>query len=279
MSNPFADRMSKLSNSELLEILERRSDYEEIAVEAAKKELSDRDLSEVEMKSATNELSADQAKQARKGKLPKRFEEKLNDFLKKMQDSINPLTPKSTRTIIKLLAVGLAIPLFLSISSNFYLFQLFLKFYGFSWYPLGILLLSGVQVVGIWGLWHIKKYGWFITCMSLTSAVTGYLFGIFSQVSYLFQKNIKMNNSIGDNGNSDDGLIINFEEQDYGISGLIDTTPLWQWVFAAIALGAVLIFLNSSRIRNNFLIHRRTQQWAMGVGMLMTVIINLVIRF
>jgi len=100
--NPFTIRYKKLTNSELLEIIDHASEYQEKAVDAARLELDYRNLSEDELVLAQKEL---QEIKFEKDKFDKRIEEiesKTKKIGWKLIDTLHPVkseTPSASRYI------------------------------------------------------------------------------------------------------------------------------------------------------------------------------------
>ncbi|MBI3234141.1 MAG: hypothetical protein HYZ42_08880, partial [Bacteroidetes bacterium] len=100
--NPFAIRYKKLTNAELLEILEHASDYQEKAVDAAKLELTYRNLSEHEMVLAQNQLQEIKYEKEKFDKTIEEIESKTKKIGWKLLDTLHPAkseAPSASRYI------------------------------------------------------------------------------------------------------------------------------------------------------------------------------------
>ena len=103
-SNEFTDYYKTISNAELLNILENPGDYQDSAIEAAKKELSDRQLSK--MQEANEAVNHEKIKADKKKENVKAFEGKVKSSGDALFDTLNPIqagapsTEKSIRLIV-----------------------------------------------------------------------------------------------------------------------------------------------------------------------------------
>ncbi len=105
--NKFSERYKTISNSDLLRVIENKSDYQSEAVEAAKTEINQRNLSDNEMTEAKNELEIELQERIIKNEKRANAEQKVKTFGILFFDLINPIQ-KSAPTpekLIKLIAI------------------------------------------------------------------------------------------------------------------------------------------------------------------------------
>lgn len=101
-SNDFGKYYKTISNTELLSILENPGDYQAPAVEAAKKEFSDRQLSDKEIKEAKEPLVVRQQEKEKQVEKMKAIEEKVKSTGYKIIETLNPIQtgiPSAEKTI------------------------------------------------------------------------------------------------------------------------------------------------------------------------------------
>jgi hypothetical protein len=117
----FSEKFKTYSNTDLLRVIENPNDYQFQAVETAKTIFSDRQLSEMEIKIAKDELETERQEKSKKEQQKLAVENKIKDVGKSIFDHINPIqkeipTSEKTIRIISILFGGL------------FLFQLYKEF-------------------------------------------------------------------------------------------------------------------------------------------------------
>lgn len=194
----FNERFKRYSNTELLRVIDNPDSYQSKAIKVAKELLSDRQLTEEEIKSAKEELEMERQKKSDE-KLKKRaVENKFRNVAKSMFDNLNPIQkekPTSEKTIktISLLFGGL------------FLFQLYKEFgtiistladnpaewdVSVALFFLPLIVLS----IAIILFYKRKKSGWLLLTLFLTYSA------IFEIGFFIVMFNIYSSSSIGFNG-------------------------------------------------------------------------------
>jgi hypothetical protein len=117
----FSEKFKTYSNVDLLRVIENPDDYQPQAVETAKNVFADRQLSEMEIETAKDELEVEKQGKLIKEQQKRAVEDKVKNIGKSVFDHINPMqkeTPTSEKTIriISILLGGL------------FLFQLYKEF-------------------------------------------------------------------------------------------------------------------------------------------------------
>jgi len=98
----FDEKFKTYSNTDLLRVIENPNDYQFQAVETAKTIFSDRQLSEMEIKIARDELEIERQDKSKKEQQKIAVENKVINVGKTIFDHINPIqkeTPTSEKTI------------------------------------------------------------------------------------------------------------------------------------------------------------------------------------
>ena len=98
----FDEKFKTYSNTDLLRVIENPNDYQSQAVETAKTIFSDRQLSEMEIKIARDELEFERQEKLSKEQQKRAVENKVKNVGKSIFDHINPIqkeTPTSEKTI------------------------------------------------------------------------------------------------------------------------------------------------------------------------------------
>ena len=101
-ANDFGKYYKTISNTELLSILENPGDYQASAIETAKKEFSDRQLSDTEIEEAKKPLDAKQLQKEKQAEIIKTIEEKIKSTGNTLIETLNPIQtgiPSAEKTI------------------------------------------------------------------------------------------------------------------------------------------------------------------------------------
>ena len=78
----FSEKYKTYSNADLLRVIENHDDYQSQAVETAKNTLTDRQLSEMEIKIAKDELEIEKQEKLRKERTKRAVEDKVKNIVK-----------------------------------------------------------------------------------------------------------------------------------------------------------------------------------------------------
>jgi len=165
ISNNFSEYYKTVSNAELLSILDKPAGYQEAAIEAAKKEFLDRNLSAQEIKEARQVLFERHAQKLKQREKVKEVEDKIKRTGQTLFDRLNPfhqgisLTEKSIRMIVFSFSV-LFLYLFIK---EFKITLLYIKYFtesplDSSFYLLPYLLLPIATFI----FWKRKRIGWIL---------------------------------------------------------------------------------------------------------------------
>jgi hypothetical protein len=172
----FSEKYKTLSNTELFKIIERKNDYQVLAVEAAQNEINNRELSPADLQNSKSEIENEQKEKDLVLKRKKEQEDKLIQIGTTFFDTINPLqkgiqTPEKLIRLITIIFSGLTIIQFFrefgminfmfTNSSVEWDFSMVLYFM-----PLIILPLTTIL------FWQRKKIGWIILSLFLTYSAT-----------------------------------------------------------------------------------------------------------
>ena len=175
----FTETYKTLTNTELFKIIERKKDYQVLAVEAAQNEINKRNLSAVDIQNSKNEIENEEKKKDIILKNKKDKEEKLNQLGSTFFDTISPLqkgiqTPEKLVRLITIIFTGLSIiQFFLEFGMISFMFTSNSAEWDFSmilyFMPLIIIPLTTIL------FWKRKKIGWifltlFLTCSATSSA-------------------------------------------------------------------------------------------------------------
>nr|WP_294905340.1 hypothetical protein [uncultured Lacibacter sp.] len=183
--NNFAAYYKTISNAELLSILDKPDNYQPIAIEAAKQELVNRELSETEIAEAREELNAVLLQEAEQKEKRKAFEEKLTNTGNELIDTISPVQPgaPSAERMLRFLVIVFGImALYWSYKKweeVWYFSDVFLEYDESIMYFLPLL----VFIAGTILLWKRKSIGW--------SLVVIYMFVSVATIVFMFAKFFK----------------------------------------------------------------------------------------
>ena len=108
----FSEKFKTYSNADLLRVIENHDDYQPQAVETAKNIFADRQLSEMEIKIAKDELEVERQEKLSKEQQKRAVEDRVKNIGKSVFDNINPIqkempTSEKTIRVISILFCGL----------------------------------------------------------------------------------------------------------------------------------------------------------------------------
>jgi len=187
MKNNYEKQFAQLPDARIAEIIVRAEDYDPLAIEVAKAELSNRGFTDAEqyelLHSASNEKEEKLLKEQRKEQDREAALEKAVNFDK----YIKPDDPAFNKKIIK----GIAILLFLNALNSFYNlivdfcfgpysrnFTEYIQFGLPSFLEIVFIVFAGIK------LWKTKKIGWIITNVLLMFSGIMKLFNIYTEWLY-----------------------------------------------------------------------------------------------
>ena len=186
-SNDFSKYYKTISNTELLNILENQSDYQPSAVEAAKKEFLERQLSDAEIKEAKEPLIAKQIEKEKQKEKVKAIEDKVRETGHTILETLNPIQPDipSTEKIIRLIVI---------IFGGIFLYQFIKDFrthlayikdiprfpFESILYLLPLILLP----VATFTFWKRMTIGWTLLIAFLTYSVSNALVALFYSLTW-----------------------------------------------------------------------------------------------
>jgi hypothetical protein len=172
--NNFKEYYKSISNTELLSILENPHQYQSLAVEAAKKEFSNRQLSDTEISEAKKPLIEKQLHTEKQKDKINAIEHKAKKILCTLLDTFNPIQSgiQSTEKIIRFIVI---------VFGGFSLYQIIndFKFHlaslmDFPRYPIEIILYFFPIVilpVATVTFWKRKSTGWVLLTIFMTFSV------------------------------------------------------------------------------------------------------------
>lgn len=187
-SDDFTEYYKTISNTELLIILDNPDGYQPLAIEAAKKEFSNRQLTDLDIKEAKEPIIAKQIQKEKQQETVKAIENKIITAGNTLFDTINPIQSgiASTEKIIRLIVLffgGTFLYLFLK---NFQLHFIYIK--DFSRFPIDsilyfipLLLLSSASLL----FWKRKTSGWILLSIFLTFSIVT---AVWAFINYFFWK-------------------------------------------------------------------------------------------
>jgi hypothetical protein len=174
--NNFSNYYKTLSDTELLDILEHQGNYQPLAIEAAKKEFENRQLSEEEISKAREPLIQIQLEKEQRNKKVKTIETKVKSAGNTLIDTLNPIQTGAPTTdkLIRLISI---------VFFAFFLFKLITGFNMFSamakdiarfdrssfLYFLPFLILPIASIT----FWTRKTFGWMLLSFYLIYSAIG----------------------------------------------------------------------------------------------------------
>jgi len=164
--NEFEERYVSFSTHKLLKIVENAKQYQVIAVEAAKAELSTREISEEDIRSFKNEMLTQKNKAIDRQRQINEIEFKAKDVGNELLQSLNPVRsePQTIDERIKLIAIVCGLVAVYQLYQGFDLLRFMFVDSGASW---GIdlffyILPTIVLPLGVFFFWRRNKAGWIL---------------------------------------------------------------------------------------------------------------------
>ncbi len=177
--------MSKLSNEDLLRVLEEKADYQPAAVLAAENELGKRNLSETEIKEIKDKKKTENEINKKVYINTKEAKKTINNISAEITDTLNPLSIETFRRKLTAVSIFIVICGAYILINDYDVFKN-IGFNGISYLSieplttLTLLLISGIQI------WREKKSGWIILTGLLTCYSIVYLsFQVFAIVMWI----------------------------------------------------------------------------------------------
>jgi hypothetical protein len=171
MHQPLAETYKSFSNLELLQIIDNPEDYQPFALEAAKKELENRNLAEEVMAGEVARLEQGKMLQLKQQEQRKVRKQKVHNITQTVSDIFDPLqtnlpTHRKTIISISILIGGLAI---YNLFRDYRMIGMTLDFNVVTWATMAALYTLPV-IASILFL-KVKKWGWILMCVYLTYQV------------------------------------------------------------------------------------------------------------
>lgn len=170
-SNDFSEYYKSISNTELLSILDNPQDYQPLAVEAAKAEFSNRQLSATAIQEARQPLIVQQIQKEKEREKIKAVETKIKAAGHSFFDTINPIQtgiPSTEKTLRFIVIVFGSIFLYQFIG-EFGANMVYIKeIPRFPFASISILFPKVLLLVATIAFWKRKKVGWTLLMVFIT---------------------------------------------------------------------------------------------------------------
>ncbi len=241
-SSDFGEYYKTISNTELLSILENTADYLPIAIEAAKNEFANRQLSETEINDAKHPLLKKQLQKEKQQEKINQIEAKVKSAGTIIIDTLNPIQSgiPTTEKIIRYIILVYGGIFLYQLISNFgmikasigdliqFPFESALFLFPFIIFPIAILT-----------FWKRKKIGWILFTVFLTSSIVGVLWVLF--------------------------LTINWKPSSNGFDGLFPRPSLLNFIIQLVFLGGTQFVICKQTIREIFSISEEKLLMTIGI--------------
>ena len=187
----FAERYKTISNAELLDILQRPTGYQLIAIQAAKDEFAARQLSEQDIVDAKQALHDKQLQKGKQDENLQRIKAKLNDAGDLLYDNLKPdqESAPTSKKIIIFLSIGFSLltiyefkifyPIIKDLMSGYDHFG-----FGYTLFLFPILIL----LCGTLLFCFRKQSGWVILGLYCSASVVAELWSLYNFFSFEFNQ-------------------------------------------------------------------------------------------
>jgi len=244
--NHFSEYYKKITDSELLNILDNTKDYQPAAIEAAKKELANRNLPDEQIREEKRLLLFKQLEKVKEKEKRKIVETKIKEAGYTFLDTINPIqtgidrTEKNIRVIVIVFGGIFLYELIKDFRTHvFYLSRFFSSAFDSSMYLLPLILLLVAEIM----FWKRKRSGWTLLMAYLVYSATGVFWMLLQPITW-----------------SSSGFL------DKLIPRPSPTTYILQLLF----LGATIFVLCKPNIREVFSVDQRRMSITIGVAVVIT---------
>jgi len=186
-SNNFNEYYKKISDTELLSILENPGDYQPIALEAAKKEFVSRQLTDTEIQEARHPLLAKQAQKKKEKARMKAVETRIKNTGDSFIDTINPIQSgvPSTEKIIRLIVIVFGGIFLYQFIKDFRIHVAYIKDFPGHAFESSLYLAPVILLpVAIFTFWKRKKLGWILLTIFLTFSAVGSMWSLFQSFTW-----------------------------------------------------------------------------------------------
>jgi hypothetical protein len=244
--NQFAERYKKLSNADLLKIIDTPANYQPLAIDAAHDEVINRQLSEEDLFIARADNEIKLQEQQKKSNQVEEFQNKAKNFTRTVADTLNPIqeTTPSTDRIILWISILMGILFLYQAYMQYGLLVYLFKYAHVSWtfgmvtYFLRMLIAPFAAVLFALR----KKSGWVLLSMYFT---------------YLALNTIGMLAAAIKNG----------QYQHTSLNGLLPATPVSSLLGWAIFNAGCLYFIYKKEVRELYEINMQGILVAITFGM------------
>ena len=165
ISNNFSEYYKTINNAELISILEKPAGYQDAAIEAAKKEFLDRNLSIEEIKEARQILFEKQIQKIKQKEKSKVVEDKIKKTGQTLFDSINPFHPgiSLTEKNIRVIAITFGVLFLYQFIKEFKIILLYIKYIPGSLLESSFYLFPHLLLpIATFMFWKRKRIGWIL---------------------------------------------------------------------------------------------------------------------
>ena len=186
-SNDFIEYYKAISDTELLNILDNPQDYQALAVEAAKKEFVNRQLTDTEIQEARQPLLAKQIQKEKEREKVKEVENKIKSAGDTFIDTINPIQSgiPSTEKTIRLIVIIFGGLFLYSFIKDFRTHLAYVKdISSFPFESIIYLLPLILLPVATIAFWKRKSFGWTLLTIFLTFSAVGAMWLLFQSFSW-----------------------------------------------------------------------------------------------
>lgn len=231
MSNPFADKYKTLPTAKLLDIIENSHNYQTLAVDAAKQELTGRadvEIAQQEFKETTSQAQQQEELNQKKRQL-------IQDKASTIFEYADPFTNKTPEKSIIILCIVLSILfLYKAVTSISFLIFMFSDIpeadYSTYWFFIEFFYLP----VNIYFLWRKHKIGWYMFLIWL-------IYQIMMDITYLY-------------------MTSQLPDVDSSFSEIIELPSASSYIFKLLIHLAFVYFVLKPSIKNIFNIEKEKQE-------------------
>lgn len=256
-SSDFKEHYKKVSNAELLNILDNHKDYQTIALEAARLEFENRQLTEIEIEEARRPELEKKLQREKESKKINAVENKISTVSQNIFNIVNPVQAgiPSSEKIIRLLVIAFGIVFLYTFIGNFESYIFFLKDFPKSPFDSSLVLFPLVVLAaGTYTFWKRKRIGWTLLTIFVVNSAVGILWSLV--YDYLFDYN-------------EFSYLNNFSLR----------TPLRTYIVELVFLSGPLYILCKSTIREIFLIDKKRMIVTISTTLVLSILLIFAVMY
>ncbi|KIC92007.1 hypothetical protein [Flavihumibacter solisilvae] len=186
-STNYSEHFRHISNIDLLHILENPDQYQESAIESAKLEFANRQLSEAELNDAKELLNSNAKRKEKQKEKVKIVVSNVQDTGSSLLETLNPIQNDTSpiEKIIRLIVIVFTALFLYQITYEYKNLILYIEdIPGFPMISFLYLFPIVILPIAVWNFWKRKSIGWMLLTIFLCYSIAGTLLTVYQYLSW-----------------------------------------------------------------------------------------------